>query len=360
MRILQVCPDVYGDVGGISVHVKSISERLAKKHDVTVYASNYGGRFPWFEVKNGVRVERFRCFAPGGAYFFSWDMLLRFRKVKFDVVHAHGYHAFPMHFARVAKCGKFVVTPHFHGVGHSSFRSCLVRLLKPFGKRTFDLADSIIAVSEFEKSLICKEFKIDPDKVVVIPNGVNFNEFNGLKKHNNGFRSILYVGFLDYYKGVHYLVEVLPKLADDVFLEIVGTGPIKPFLEKRARELKVYDRVRFYENLSRRELLQKFVDADVFVLLSRFEAYSLVVAEALTAGTPCIVANTSALSEWVDNESCFGIDIPVNLNQMAKLIESVLDNGVDKKAAKKWMRTKILDWNEVVDRLEKQYELGHS
>jgi glycosyltransferase involved in cell wall biosynthesis len=155
-----------------------------------------------------------------------------------------------------------------------------------------------------------------------------------------------------YYKGVHYLVEVLPKLADDVVLEIVGTGPIKPFLEKRAMELKVYDRVRFYENLPRRELLQKFADADVFVLLSRFEAYSLVVAEALTAGTPCIVANTSALSEWIDNETCFGADFPISLNELARLIESVLDNGADKRAMKKWIGTKILDWNNVAYELE--------
>jgi glycosyltransferase involved in cell wall biosynthesis len=260
-----------------------------------------------------------------------------------------------MHFARVAKCGKFVVTPHFHGVGHSSFRSCLVRLLKPFGKRTFDVADRIIAVSEFEKSLICKEFKIDPDKVVVIPNGVNFSEFNGLKRHNRGFRSILYVGFLDYYKGVHYLVEVLPKLADDVVLEIVGTGPIKPFLEKRARELKVYDRVKFYEDLSRRELLQKFADADAFVLLSRFEAYSLVVAEALTAGTPCIVANTSALSEWIDNESCFGVSFPIRIDELAGAINYVLDNGVNREAMKKWMGTKVIDWNDVTNLVENTY-----
>jgi glycosyltransferase involved in cell wall biosynthesis len=151
------------------------------------------------------------------------------------------------------------------------------------------------------------------------------------------------------------LVEVLPKLADDVVLEIVGTGPIKPFLEKRAMELKVYDRVRFYENLPRRELLQKFADADVFVLLSRYEAYSLVVAEALTAGTPCIVANTSALSEWIDNETCFGISVPVSIGKLANIINYVLDNDMDRGAFRKWMGTKILDWNDVSNMLEKIY-----
>lgn len=357
LRILQVSPDSYGEVGGVSVHVRNISERLARGHDVTVYATNAGSRRPWFEVKNGVKVERFKCYAPSNAYFFSLEMLLRLRKVEFDVVHAHAYHTFPMHFAAVAKCKKFVVTTHFHGFGHSPFRNCLIRLLKPFGERTLRKADKIIAVSEYEKALMCQQFGLPSDKIAVVPNGVDFSEFSGLRKRKREFKSILYVGYLLDYKGVHYLVEVLPKLTDDVVLEIVGYGPLKPFLERRARELKVCNRIRFHENLSRQELLQKFVDADVFVLLSRYEAYSLVVAEALTAGTPCIVANTSALSEWVDNKSCFGVDFPVSLNELTRLINSVLDNGVDKRVMKKWIGTKISDWNSIVDQIENIYLL---
>jgi glycosyltransferase involved in cell wall biosynthesis len=196
---------------------------------------------------------------------------------------------------------------------------------------------------------------LDPERVVVIPNGVDFSEFSGLKKRRRNFRSVLYVGYLAAYKGVQHLVEVLPKLADDVVLEIVCNGPLRPFLERRARELKVYDRVMFYENLPRQELLQKFADADVFVLLSRYEAYSLVVAEALAARTPCVVANTSALSEWVDGESCFGVSLPIDLNEVARLINYVLDNGVDSRNMKKWFGTKILDWDQVAGKLESIY-----
>lgn len=355
LRILQVSPDSYGEVGGVSVHVRNISERLARRHDVTVHATNAGSRRPRYEVKNGVRVERFKCYAPSNAYFFSLEMLLRMQKAEFDVVHAHAYHAFPMHFAALANCKKFIVTTHFHGFGHSPFRNCLIRLLKPFGERTLRKADKIIAVSEYEKGLMRQQFGLAEDKIAVIPNGVDFSEFSGLRKRNREFRSILYVGYLFDYKGVHYLVEVLPKLADDVVLEIVGNGPVKSFLERRARELKVYDRVRFYENLSRRELLQKYFDADVFVLLSRYEAYSLVVAEALTAGTPCIVANTSALSEWVDNETCFGVGFPICLRRLAERISYVIGNGVDRKAIKKWIDTKILDWDCIAERIADIY-----
>jgi len=358
MRILQVYmgPYVADRGGGVSVYVCNISERLARRHDVTVFATNPGG-LPRFEVMNGVKVERFKRYAPSGAYFFSLEMLLKLRKAEFDVVHGHCYHAFPLHFSALAKRKMFVVSTHFHGVGHSVFRDSLIRLFKPFGKRTLKAADKIVAVSEYEKALLCGQFGLDAEKVVVIPCGVDFGEFEGLKRRERGFRSILYVGNLVGYKGVQFLVEVLPRLPGDVVLEIVGKGVLKPFLEKRARELGVSGRVRFFENLPRRELLQMFVDADVFVLLSRYEAYSMAVAEALVAGKPCVVANSSALSEWVDNRTCFGVDYPIRLDKLAESIGYVLENGVvGEVVSSKWIGSKILDWDDVVERINEVYQ----
>jgi glycosyltransferase involved in cell wall biosynthesis len=130
---------------------------------------------------------------------------------------------------------------------------------------------------------------------------------------------------------------------------------LKPALEKLAKNLKVEDRIRFYHDLPRRELLQKYADADVFALLSKHEAYSIVVAEALVAGTPVVVTRTSALSEWIDNRTCFGVDYPISLNELADRINRALESKVDRKSTAKWNGTKILDWNDVVERLEKVY-----
>ena len=357
MRILQVVPGSYEiGGGGLPEHVRNISERLAKRHDVTVYATNRGGMLPRYELARGVKVERFKRYAPSGAYFFSLEMILKLNKAEFDIVHAHCYHGLPMHFASLAKCKKLVVSTHFHGAAHSPFRESLFRLFKPFGKKILERADNIIAVSEFEKSLLCKQFKLQQQKISVIPNGVNLREFAGLKHHERGFKSILYVGRLESYKGVQYLLEVLPRLGDNVVLEIVGKGPLRKALENRAKQLEVHNRVRFFENLPRRELLQKYFDTDVFVLLSRYEAYSLAVAEALAADAPSIVTSTSALSEWIDNESCFGVEYPVRLSELARIIKKVFDGSrISSGAGKKWLGTKIPDWNAVVQQLEYVY-----
>jgi glycosyltransferase involved in cell wall biosynthesis len=356
MRILHVCAAAYITGGGVSEYVRNISERLARKHEVTVFASNPTGKLPRYEVNNGVTVVRYRCHAPGGAYYFSVELPIMLRKVKFDVVHAHNYHAFPFHVAAfLARYDKFVVSPCFHGAGHTSFRDCVIRMSKSFGKQTLKKADHILAASEHEKSLLCQQFGFRSDEIAVIPRGVDFSEFKGLKRRRRNFKSILFVGRLIEYKGAQYLIEALPKLPDDIILEIVGKGPLRSSLEARAKRLGVFDRVRFYQNLKREELLQMYADSDVFVLPSKYEAYSKVVAEALMVGAPCIVANTSALKEWIDDESCFGIDFPVDVNKLAKLIVSVIECSLSKVSVKKWMGTKIIDWNEVVSRLEEVY-----
>lgn len=356
MRVLQVCPGSYvSGIGGVSEHVVNVAERLVKRgHEVTVFATDPGD-LAWSEVVSGVHVRRFGRFAPGAAYFFSGDMALELSRARFDVVHAHGYHAFPMHVARLAKCKRFVVTTHFHGAGHSVFRNCLFRLFLPLGGLTLRHADRIVAVSEFERHLLLDKFGLERGKVVTIPNGLDLKEFEGLKRISRGFTSILYVGRLESYKGVQHLVEVLPRLPRDVVLEIVGRGRLRYFLEERARTLGVMGRVRFYQNLPRRELLQMYADANVFVCLSGHEAYSIAVAEALVAGTPCIVADTSALTEWIDSQSCFGVDFPVRLDELASVLKSVFAGAADRKAAKKWLGSKILDWDEAVRRLEVIY-----
>jgi len=351
MKILQVCPRYYPFIGGVEEHVRNISERLANRFDLTVFTTDPIRKLPRVEVVNNVKVRRFKSWAPGEAYYFSKELkqyLIR-KSNEFDIIHAHNYHAFPALYAAQAKIkNKFIFTPHFHGSGHDPLRSLLHIPYKVFGRNIFTKADKVICVSNYEKSLIMKRFKLDEEKIVVIPNGVDLNEFRGLKKAKKNCKTILCVSRLEKYKGIQYVIEVLPRLESDVVLEIVGKGPYKKNLVKLAKKLNVSDRVKFFKDLPRNELLQKYADADVFVLLSKHEAFGLSVAEALCAGTPCIIANTSALAEWVDGENCFGIDYPIDLDALADLIMKVVGKKVYKPA--------VLDWDEVANRLAELYE----
>ena len=348
MKILQVCPGYFPSIGGVEEHVRNISERLAHEHEVTVFACDSSGRLPKEEKINGVLVRRFKGFSPQNAYHVSFEMLRELRGSEFNIVHGHNYHAFPLFFSRYAKKKRFIVTPYYHGHGHTPVRDSLIRLYKPFGKKIFREADKVIAVSNYEKAILAKDFKIADDKIAVIPIGIDLEEFNNLEKVRKKHKIILCVVRLEEYKGVQYIIQALLLLDAGMRLEIVGNGPYKEHLIRLIKELRLEDRIDFYQGLSREELLHRYSAADLLVLLSRYESFGIVVAEALASKTPCIVANTSALREWIDNENCFGVDYPIIIDQLAKLLDEVIGRKVGE--------VKLWDWDQVVEELLKVYE----
>ena len=352
MRIAQVCPRYPPYIGGVETHVQELSERLVRRgFEVAVLTTDSGRGLAKSETLNGVKVRRFWAWAPGEAYYFSGSLryFLAAHASDFDVVHAHCYHAFPaLYAAQAMGSNRLVFTSHYHGVGHTWFRSLLHVPYRFIGRRIFDTADRVICVSEHERSLVERNFGLDDEKLILIPNGLDLHEFSGLQRHAKERRLILTVGRLEKYKGVQYLIRVLPYLMDDFVVEVVGRGPYREHLVELSRKLGVADRVRFLHGLSRAELLQEFADADVFALLSEHEAYGITVAEALCAGTPCVVARTSALAEWIDGKGCFGIDLPIDYNRLANVIESVVGLRVAK--------PNVLDWDDVVRRLVGLYE----
>ncbi len=351
MKVLQVCARYHPEVGGIQEHVRRMSERLARRYDVTVATTDPSGRLPREETIENVKVRRFNCWAPNAAYYFSNDLrkfLIR-NSADYDVVHAHGYHALPALYAAQAKTrNRLVVTPHYHGTGHTSIRRLLHVPYSFLGAKIFRKADKIVCVSNYELKLICQRFKVDGNKTVLIPNGINPEEFEGLSAVRKDRRLVLFVGRLEKYKGVEYLIKALPKLDEDVRLAIVGEGAYKRFLLKLIANLGVTYRVTLYEKLSREALLEKYAEAGLFVLPSGKEAYGISVVEAMAAGTPSIVANTTALSELIDNKICFGIDYPINIENLANMIKTVIGRTVE--------RQMLPTWDEAAEKLAELYE----
>jgi len=352
MKIAQVCHRYYPTIGGIQTHVKEISQRLVKKgFEVEVLTTDPTKKFLKKEVSNGIVIKRFNSWAPNGAFYFSREFkrYLLENSDDFDVVHAHNYNAFPAFYAALAKKkNRLIFTPHYHPAGSTFFRNIFHIPYKFLGKKIFKKADKTVCVSDYEKALLKKRFNIYDDNIVVIPNGLNLEEFKYFQRNEKDNSVIFYVGRLEKYKGVQYLIKALPKLKNKFILEIVGTGSYKKFLVKLSEELGVENKVRFFQDLPRKELIQKYIDADLFVLLSKYEAYGISVAEALAARTPCIVAKTSALEEWVDNLNCFGVDYPINLDGLSSLISEVIGTEV--------IGVKLYDWDDVVSKLIEIYE----
>ncbi|HQO63392.1 MAG: glycosyltransferase family 4 protein [Methanoregulaceae archaeon] len=338
MKIIQVCPRYYPDIGGVETHVREIAERLVKMdHKVEVVCTDPNRVHSKTDFINGVSVTRFRSFAPHDAFFIAPKMKIYLKTLNAEILHAHGYHAFPALFAMLAAREKrFIFTPHYHGKGHTPLRNMLLTFYNPIGRAIFHRANRIICVSEYEKNLITGKFSIPEERFIVIPNGLNLSEFKGIIGARNPHR-ILHVGRIEQYKGIQYIIDALSELPDYT-LTLVGKGPYEPELYQLAVEKGVLDRITWKKNLSRNELLQEYTSAGLFISLSSFEAYGITVAEALVSGLQVIVNKKGALGEFVDGTICIGID-PTTENLVNAITTMKHGQGYQKQ---------ILDWDEVV------------
>jgi len=354
VRIAQVCPRYYPDIGGVETHVKEISERLVKRgFEVEVICTDPAGQLPKHEKINGVTVTRFKSFAPGDAYYFAPQIYFYLRKYNYNIIHAHSYHALPALFAALAKnrC-RFIFTPHYHREGHTLFRNLLHKPYKIIGSKIFEKADKVICVSEYEKQNIISDFSVPVGKIKKIPNGLHLGEFAKIKsKKHSREKILLYVGRLEEYKGVQHIIKALPHM-QDFKLKVIGKGHYEYNLRKLAEELTVSKHINWYKNITREEMLQHYASADVFLMLSTHEAYGITVAEALTAGVPCIVATGSALDEFVDGKRCIGIDNPITTDKLIKVIQQIKNINQDNADIK---NLPFQDWNDVTDKLIEVY-----
>ena len=345
MRIIQVCPRYYPDIGGVETHVREIAERLVKMgHKVEVVCTDPCGVHPKNDSINGISVTRFRSFAPHDAFFIAPKMAPYLKTLDAEILHAHGYHAFPALFAMLAAREKrFIFTPHYHGKGHTPLRNILLTFYNPMGRAIFHRANRIICVSEYEKNLITGKFGIPEERFTVIPNGLNLSEFKGIIGARNPHR-ILHVGRIEQYKGIQYIIDALPELPYFT-LTLVGKGPYEHELHQLAVEKDVSDRITWKKDLSRNELLQEYASAGLFISLSSFEAYGITVAEALASGLQVIVNKNGALGEFVDGTTCIGID-PFSENILEAIRSLKPSQGYQKQ---------IMDWNVVVERIVDTY-----
>jgi glycosyltransferase involved in cell wall biosynthesis len=358
IKIAQVCHRYHPFLGGVETHVEEISKRLASEgFKIEVLTVDTSGMLESERVYQGVSIKRFKSLSPRSiseVYYPSLTLwqYLRNNSYKYDVIHAHNYHALPSLYAASTKSiNNFVFTPHYHGAGGSAFRNLLHIPYRLLGQRIFDKADKIICVSNYEKYLVNK-LDVDEKKIVVIPNGLNLDQYKGLQRNKRDFKSILYVGRIEKYKGIQFILEAVANLDENIIAEIVGIGPYKSELMKLATAMGIGKRVRFYDNLPRKQLLEKYIDAEIFIMLSIRESYGITVAEALSLGTPCIVSNYSALREWVDGRNCFGIDYPPDINKLVELIKKVSGRTVDHMCTQK----RTPSWDYVTEKIIKIYE----
>lgn len=320
MRILQVVPRFSPEHGGGGVVIaRSLARELDKRgHEVTVYTSDFE-----YDATYGIRYMK-SCEV---AFYLSHSVLniasLHITPYTlgnlgevisgFDIIHMQGCRTFQNIVVRryAKRYGiPYIVDAHGFPVEGTFLRRLFIKVFDAlFAKRivrgaAFCVAESQVGVEEYKRA------GVDESKIVVIPCPYDLSVFDSLprrgrfKKRWNipkESKICLFLGNLDYIKGIDFLIKSFAKLQrDDAWLVIVGPDTESKYgksLWRLVEELKL-ERVFFTNGLYGTDKLEALVGADVAVFPSRAEqGLPFAGLEAIMCNTPVIVAGDTGAAE---------------------------------------------------------------
>lgn len=384
MKILQVINAYFPPYssGGAAIVAHDISKSLVRKgHEVTVYTTNALSREKLFTpkqnsyFKKGVKVYYFIniIYKSSIHVYFSKGLLEAIREsiAKYDVVHLHEYRSYIA--IITAYYSKKFGVPYVlqaHGqlpkIGAHQRLKWLFDVF--FGHRLLRDASTVIALSNVEAEQY-KSMGVLEEKIAVIPNGIDLSEYanlppKGTFKKKFGIKEeekiVLYLGRIHWIKGIDILVKAFAsavKKLDNTSLVIVG--PDDGYLNEvksLIKALRIEDRVRITGPLYGRDKLGAYVDADVYVLLSRYEIWGMTVLEAVACGTPVILTENCGVAECFRDK--VGLVVKPDPNHVSEvLLEMILDQkrqNIFRENCKKIIEK--FDISKSVLRLEKVYE----
>jgi len=166
----------------------------------------------------------------------------------------------------------------------------------------------VIVATEKEKDELIKRYGASPDKIGIVPCGVNMEMFQpmdraaareklGLTDEN----ILMFVGRIDPLKGADQLIKAVPYLDNFKGLRLLVIGGdeySRSELEKLRRlagELKIKDRITFQGMVKQERLPYFYSAADVCVVPSYYESFGLVALESLACGTPVVATDVGDL-----------------------------------------------------------------
>lgn len=326
-------------MGGIGAQLRVLSEGLVKNGvEVDVYTTEPGRLSTRHEVLNGVKIRRYPALIYADAYFISPHLLWALRHTNADLVHAHGFHDFSTFTSVLAKKtnrARLVSTLNYHGQAHTVVRRTLFYPYKKIvGEYVISKTDLLVCPSEYEYHLIENHFG-SKTPVVVIPPCIELFALHKdipSKREVSSTKKILYVGRLESYKGVQYIIEAVWKLnrEEDIELRILGGGPYESELRNLVNHLGLSKRVFFLGRKSSEERNYHYLSSDVVVLPSQRESFNLVAIEALACGTPVISTPVGEPWRLIREGLVTGISNPQDTDELKDAIRRTLSRKYDR------------------------------
>ena len=359
-------------IGGVEEHVYHLALGLTRAgHNVEVLTTDLLRSTPFTRMGSNpgqypfpvIRARVWKLFeAPHGLGILAPSMVRHMLNSQAQIVHAHAHGFFPTFAGSLGKAldgQALVITPH-----SDAGRPSLSKRFFDFvvNQLTLKRASRVIAVSHHEAAHLAA-LGVPAERIRVIPNGVDLQEFNGPRGQRQGDRVRgIFVGRLDPdQKGLATLFRALALLPPDLPLEVRLIGEdwgATEILRLTAMQLGITNRVVFVGKVDRQALLNEYREADFLVLPSLFEPFGIVVLEAMATGLPVVASRVGGIPEVVRDGRTGILVEPANARALADaLMELCRDEnlritmGADAKD-----RAAAFDWKTITPRILSIYQ----
>lgn len=232
-----------------------------------------------------------------------------------------------------------------------------VELMKKLFVLRYSVGKSDLIYSVTEKMTKRLEEFFPTEKLKVSPTGVDLSIFKNLGLVRK--KQIIFVGPLNWKKGLKYLFEALSDIFDktpDCKLIIVGDGPDRELLERHRENLNLREKIIFLGMQHQKDIVNYLNESMVFALPSIREGMPKAVHESLACGTPAVITDACTAPSIVE-----GAGVVVNAEnpkQLANAISRLLnDNAFWMSCSSQAQKTaRKYDWKKLSDQLLADYK----
>jgi len=376
------------DTGGMSVYVRELSRELGSAgHCVDIYTCAQSSpqetdtsladnvRLIRLPLPGSRRLSKRNLFGHLPEVYKSLDAYMTAHQLSYDVIHSHYW---------LSACvGQGVrnrlQVPHlimFHTTGMAKRVACGTdrepdhRLISE--RRLAHACERVLAASQREKDLLAKYYGVPEEKIGLTPCGVDLNLFRPLPKHDArrelGLHEtsvvVLYVGRFAPVKGLDRLIAAAAHLRQRsglTFVIIGGDGQgtrESSALSRLARRGSVEAMIKLPGRVAHDLLPLYYSAADVVVVSSYYESFSLVALESLACGTPVVATRVGAMDTLIeDGKTGLLVDRPAP-RALAQAIDRAVTELSEGRMGEEEIRSSVLryNWRAVAAAVVREYD----
>jgi glycosyltransferase involved in cell wall biosynthesis len=366
--------------GGVETNVLEVGRRLRARGDrVEVFASELYDEGRWqrrteFPAEvDGIPVHWFPVRArllPGITMPLLLGLMDALAECAPDVIHAHSHrYGHVLEAAAVARRRRIplVVSTHYHPADRreSALKRGALRVQDVlFGVSAYRIARDLVVETEHEAALV-REFA-PADRIRVVPPGIDLAEWSDPARDRVPDGAVpaeylLFAGRIAPNKGLPFLLDALAALPPDRRSPLVLMGPDwgeRSSLEARARRLGIERDLVFLGHVGDTATYRGIVrGARALVLPSEYEAFGLVLLEAMAASTPIVATAVGGVPEALDGGRAGRLvpygDVPALAASLASVDRREPATAALVRAGSEWVRR--FDWSVATDRLRAIY-----